>query len=192
MFFSFKKKVSIDPKVGQVLCRITWQYWSHLYGQTPTEVEKKQKLGSSLILHGDIPVQTKLFVSEHKQRKVCLSVESKDLSFSCRVAKGSTNRNGAGENKKTNISIKQEFFLWRAASQEKRGSYASQVQSHLTGDRPAWCYTLGSLFTLPNNTHANTCAHLCTETHTQTPKQQELVKVKNRGESMGGKEKVGR
>lgn len=66
----------------------------------PNAYGNEKKLGSSLILHGDIPVQTKLFVSEHKQRKVCLSVESKDLFFSCRVAKGSTKRNGAGEKKK--------------------------------------------------------------------------------------------
>lgn len=74
------KQDSMDPKVGQVLRRITQRYWSHLYGQMPTAAGKqKKKPSSSLILYGDIPVQTKLFVNAYKQRKVCLSVESKNL-----------------------------------------------------------------------------------------------------------------
>lgn len=74
----------------------------------------------------------KLFVSAHKQRKVCMSVESKIL-FPKKTCEWDRQKETVQGEKKTphNISIKREFSLWRAASKEKSNS-------GVTGSIPAY------------------------------------------------------
>lgn len=65
------KQVNMDPEVGQILYGITDCLWFHY---TAKRLQQQKGTGN-LILRADIPVQTKLFVSADKQRKVCMSVE---------------------------------------------------------------------------------------------------------------------
>lgn len=46
--------------------------------------------------------------------------------------------------KKKYRSQSNKHFLSEELPAVRNGACASQVQMHLTGDRPAWCYTLGS------------------------------------------------
>lgn len=80
----------------------------------------------------DIPVQTKLFASADKQRKVCMSVESRVL-FLMKSSEGDRQKEG-GE--KT-ISQSNRRFVCEELPAKRNGAHASQVQFHLTGDRPA-------------------------------------------------------
>lgn len=153
-----------------------------LYGQTPTAAKRER---GNLILCVDIPVQTKLFVSAYKQRKVCLSVKSKVL-FLMKSSEGDQQKKKGCREKKTIFQSNKRFLCKELPGEMGLVRYRFNSTSQVTGLPDATPLAPRSPYLI---------AHTSTRTNTQAPnqcRQQELVKVKNRRKGKGGEEKVGR
>lgn len=72
-------------------------------------------------------------MSVDKQRKVCMSEESRVL-FLMKSSEGDRQKE---KGEKKNISQSNGRFLCEELPAKRNGAHASQVQFHLTGDRPA-------------------------------------------------------
>lgn len=131
------KKSNITPKVGQVQCRITSCYWSHLHGQTPTAAKKRKKekeeLHSSLILHSDVSVQTKTLCKRMHTKKSLLVSGKCGFSFSCTAAKGINKKEWCGKKKDFNQT---RVFSVKSCQPGRNGAHALRVQFFFIGDRP--------------------------------------------------------
>lgn len=119
-----------------------------LYGQTPTAAKRNRRYRQFISARWHFCPNKTLW--KHRQTKKSLHVSRRvRFCFSWRVAKGIDRRKGKGavvkkkiiiKNKEKNISQSNKHFL----SEELPVVRNTQVQMHLPGDRPAWCYTLGS------------------------------------------------
>lgn len=85
LFAACVKQATADPKSRAGSVRDHVVLVVPLYGPNAYNSRKEH---SNLILRADIPVQTKLFESERKQSKVCVSVESRGFVCHEKVAKG--------------------------------------------------------------------------------------------------------
>lgn len=129
--YATHSQATMDAKVGQVLCGITGCYWSHY---TAKRLQQQKREHGNLILRVDIPVQTKT-ICECRKTKKSLRVSRKWGLFLMKSSEGDRQKQRVQE-KKT-ISQSNRSFLCEELPAKRNGAHASQVQFHLTGDRPA-------------------------------------------------------
>lgn len=120
-------KQGSESRTGTV--RDHWLLLVPLYGQTPTAAKRNRQFNSCW---HSCPNTTLC--------KVFMSVES--IFFLMKSSEGDRQKERV-PGKKT-VSQSNKRFLCEELPAKRNGAHASQVQFQLTGDRPAWCYTLGS------------------------------------------------